>query len=313
MADLIPQSGTRKAKPRFRFAPSPNGRLHLGHAYSALFAEQAALKAGGELLLRIEDIDQTRTKPEFVDGILEDMDWLGIRFAPNLRRQSDHFSDYRSALDRLDKMGLLYPCPATRREIEADIAGRVAGGKVDGEWPRDPDGAQLYPGTWRDRNPGEYEKLHDSKKPVALRLHMARTIAEFERRNILPISFKEEGTGPSGETGQVSLDPAIWGDVVLARKETPTSYHLSVVVDDADQGITHITRGHDLFYATAIHRLLQILLDLPKPVYCHHHLIRANDTRKLSKSASDTSLASLRNAGIGSREIRRALGFFDTA
>jgi glutamyl-Q tRNA(Asp) synthetase len=294
----------QKAKARFRFAPSPNGRLHLGHAYSALFAEQAARDAGGDLLLRIEDIDKTRTRPEFVDGILEDMDWLGIRFANDVRRQSNHFSDYRDALARLETLGLLYPCPATRKDIEADIATRPN----SADWPRDPDGALLYPGIWRDRDPDEYEKLRGSSQPVAIRLHMTKALAELDRRGALPLSFCEDGSGPGGETGQVVLDPAIWGDVVLARKDTPTSYHLSVVVDDADQGISHVTRGEDLFYATIIHRLLQVLLDLPEPAYRHHRLIRAKDTRKLSKSAGDTSLESLRNSGVSASTIRRNLG-----
>lgn len=305
MADHNPQSGMRKAKPRFRFAPSPNGRLHLGHAYSALFTEQAARDAGGELLLRIEDIDQTRTKPEFIEGILEDMDWLGIRFSDEVRYQSNHFSDYQRALDRLDKMGLLYPCPASRKDIEIEITGK----QEDREWPRDPDGALLYPGIWRDRTSSEYEKLRNSGQPVTIRLHIAKAIGEIERLGALPLSFREDGIGPNGESGRVILDPAIWGDVVLARKETPTSYHLSVVADDADQGITHITRGQDLFYATIIHRLLQVLLELPEPIYCHHRLIRADDTRKLSKNVGDTSLDFLRKAGVSAEEIRCDLGF----
>ncbi len=295
----------QKAKARFRFAPSPNGRLHLGHAYSALFAERAARDAGGDLLLRIEDIDQTRTRPEFVDGILEDMDWLGIRFAGGGRRQSDHFGDYGDALARLEAMGLLYPCPATRKQIEADIAARPN----SADWPRDPDGAPLYPGTWRDRDPGEYTALRGSGQPVATRLDMAKALAELDRCGAPPLSFCETGVGPGGETGRVVLDPAIWGDVVLARKDTPASYHLSVVADDADQGITHVTRGQDLFYATIIHRLLQVLLKLAEPTYCHHQLIRAGDTRKLSKSAGDTSLESLRNSGVNAATIRHNLGF----
>ncbi len=296
---------TQKSKARFRFAPSPNGRLHLGHAYSALFTEQAARDAGGALLLRIEDIDQTRTRPEFIDGILDDIDWLGIRFGMNVRRQSDHFGDYGDALARLEQLGLLYPCPATRGEIEADIVAK-SGGTV---WPRDPDGAPLYPGIWRDRDAGEYEKLRNGGQPVAIRLHMTKALAELNSRNALPLSFHEAGAGPDKETGRVSLDPAIWGDVVLARKETPTSYHLSVIVDDADQGITHVTRGQDLFYATVIHRLLQVLLDLPEPAYRHHRLICADDTRKLSKSAGDSSLKSLRESGVSAAKIRRDLGF----
>ncbi len=296
----------QKAKARFRFAPSPNGRLHLGHAYSALFTEQAARDANGDLLLRIEDIDQTRTRPEYIDGILEDMDWLGIRFTPDVRRQSNHFDDYQNALEHLEELGLLYPCPATRRQIETHITGKTG----STEWPRDPDGAPLYPGIWRDRGADEYAKLRDGGQPAAIRLHMTKALAELDRRGALPLSFREDGVGPGGETGRVGIDPAIWGDVVLARKETPTSYHLSVVVDDADQGITHVTRGQDLFYATIIHRLLQVLLDLPEPVYRHHRLIRTDGARKLSKSANDVSLESLRKSGTNAAEIRHDLGFF---
>ena len=305
MTDHNPQSNIRKAKPRFRFAPSPNGLLHLGHAYSALFTEQAAQQADGELLLRIEDIDPSRTRPEFIDGILQDMEWLGIKFAPEIRKQSDHFSDYADALQKLDQMGLLYPCTATRKQIETEIAN----GKDSQNWPSDPDGAQLYPGIWRGHSRCDYEKLRAGNQPFAARLHMTNALTELERRNALPLSAHEDGTGPDGETGRVILKPKIWGDVILARKETPTSYHLSVVVDDANQGITHVTRGQDLFYATAIHRLLQVLLDLPEPNYCHHRLVRANDARKLSKSSGDTSLDYLRNTGVSAEEIRHSLGF----
>lgn len=296
------QSPEDKAIPRFRFAPSPNGRLHLGHAYSALYCERAAMNAGGELLLRIEDIDTGRTRPEFVDGILEDMDWLGIAFQPEIRRQSDHFADYQKHLRTLDRMGLVYPCAATRSEISAAIAGR------DG-WLRDPDGSPLYPGLWRNKSKAERDALLSSGEPVAWRLDMAKAIAKLGDWSGKPLTFIETGTGPDNETGDVETRPEIWGDVVLARKDTPTSYHLSVVADDADQNITHVTRGQDLFYATSIHRLLQELLNLPAPKYDHHKLIRDEDQRKLSKSAGDTSLETLRKSGATAADIRKSLRF----
>ncbi|MBL4758927.1 MAG: tRNA glutamyl-Q(34) synthetase GluQRS [Rhizobiales bacterium] len=305
MANHNPQNPGDKASLRFRFAPSPNGWLHLGHAYSALFTQRAARAAGAELLLRIEDIDQTRSRPEFSNGIREDMDWLGIHFAPDVRIQSNHFADYEKALDQLADLGILYTCAATRKQIDAEISTR----KNPDNWPRDPDGSPLYPGIWRDRSDDNYARLMKSGVPVAIRLDMTKAVALLKTRNAFPLTFEEQGIGPDGQTGQVQLDPQIWGDVVLARKDTPTSYHLSVVVDDADQGITHITRGQDLFFATAIHRLLQILLDFPEPVYCHHRLIRAGDDRKLSKSAMDASLKSLRQSGTSADEVRHMLGF----
>ncbi len=305
MANHNPQNPGDKATFRFRFAPSPNGWLHLGHAYSALFTERAARAAGAELLLRIEDIDQTRSRQEYYDGIREDMNWLGINFAPNIRFQSNHFADYKKALDQLAGLGILYPCAATRKDIDAEISRKA----TPDTWPRDPDGGPLYPGIWRDRSDADYARLTESGVPLAIRLDMAKAVALYKNRNTFPLTFEEQGTGPDGQSGKIQPDPQIWGDVVLVRKDTPTSYHLSVVVDDADQGITHITRGQDLFHATAIHRLLQILLELPEPVYCHHRLIRAGDDRKLSKSAMDASLKSLRQSGTSAEEVRHMLGF----
>ena len=287
-------------RPVFRFAPSPNGELHIGHAFSALFTAQAAREAGGRFILRIEDIDTGRARPEFEQGIYDDLAWLGVTWDGPVRRQSEHFGDYRAALTRLQEMGLIYPCFATRAEIEA---------AVRPDSPRDPEGVPLYPGLWRWRPPRDVEARISEGAPFALRLDMARAVARAEALAGGPLTFIEEGTGPTGETGEVAVEAQRWGDVAIARKEMPTSYHLAVVVDDALQGVTHVTRGQDLFYATFIHRVLQTLLGLTCPRYRHHALIRDGAGRKLAKSARDTSLKSLRQSGVSAEEVRRRLGF----
>lgn len=282
--------------PVFRFAPSPNGRLHLGHAYSALFTAQEARKAGGRFLLRIEDIDRLRCRQELVDGIYEDLAWLGLEWELPVRRQSAHFDDYQEASDHLNRLGVLYRCAATRSEIRD---------AVDQSSHRaDPDGSPIYPGLFRG-------KPVDDGVPFALRLDHVHAIQLAMHKAGGILTFQETGTGPDKETGLCQVRPELWGDVVIVRKDTPTSYNLSVVVDDALQGVTHITRGHDLFYATHIHRVLQVLLGLPEPVYIHHRLISNDVGRKLSKSNQDKSLKSLRDDGVSAQEIRNALGFPD--
>jgi glutamyl-Q tRNA(Asp) synthetase len=231
--------------PVFRFAPSPNGLLHLGHAYSALLNFDLARQAGGRLLLRIEDIDATRCRPEFEAAIYDDLDWLGMRWEMPVRRQSEHFAVYCSALERLSEQGLVYPSFESR----ADIARLVAQRDAEGGWPRDPDGAPLYPGGARQLPPSERDKLLASGAPYALRLDMAAAITRAGT-----LDWQEQGVGADGETGRVAARPQVWGDVILARKDTPASYHLAVVVDDALQGITHVVRGQDLFGATSVHR-----------------------------------------------------------
>ncbi|MEA1014350.1 tRNA glutamyl-Q(34) synthetase GluQRS [Sphingosinicella sp. LY1275] len=259
-----------------RFAPSPTGRLHLGHAYSALLAHDSARARNGNFLLRIEDIDPTRSRPEHIDGIIEDLMWLGLEWDDEILYQSDRLPLYRQALDRLIAEGLAYPCFCTRSEIAAEVAASAAA-------PHGPDGP-LYPGTCRVLAP-DVRALRAASEPHALRLDVARAAAL---------------TGPlyweDGDT-EVEADPAAFGDVVLARKDAPTSYHLAVTVDDAAQKVTDIVRGRDLFAATDVHRLLQALLGLPTPHYHHHPLLTDGGGRRLAKRNGAPTLADLRAAG----------------
>ena len=283
----------------FRFAPSPNGYLHLGHAFSALLNFDLARQTGGRLLLRIEDIDLTRSKPEFEAAIHEDLAWLGIAWEQPVRRQSEHLADYREALEKLSAQGLVYPSFETRAEIAKLVAQREA----SDPWPRDPDGAPLYPGTAKLLSSGERARLLESDAPYALRLDMAAACARAG-----DLFWAEHGGGPDREAGAVAARPEAWGDVILARKETPTSYHLSVVVDDALQGVTEVVRGQDLFWSTSVHRLLQQLLGLPQPACRHHRLILDAAGRKLSKSTEATGLRELRAGGATPADIRRLVG-----
>ncbi len=285
--------------PVFRFAPSPNGYLHLGHALSALVNFEMARAAGGRLLLRIEDIDAARCRPEYETAIYEDLAWLGLAWEEPVRRQSEHLDDYRAALSRLERAGLVYPSFESR----ADIARLIAERERSGAWPRDPDGAPLYPGMARGLSSAERAKRIAACEPHALRLDTEAALARAG-----PLAWSETGAGPQGETGTVAAAPRTWGDVVLARKETPTSYHLSVVVDDARQGVSHVVRGGDLFWSTSVHRLLQALLGLPAPTYHHHRLLLDTDGRKLAKSTRSTALRELRRRGATPAAIRRMIG-----
>jgi len=281
--------------PVFRFAPSPNGYLHLGHALSALVNFDMARAAGGRFLLRIEDIDAARCRPHYEQAIYEDLAWLGITWEEPVRRQSAHLDDYRAALGRLD--GLLYPSFETRGEIARLVAER----ERHAPWPRDPDGAPLYPGDARSLAAVERRRRMEAGEPYALRLDMAAALARTGA-----LSWIEIDCG--GKTTPVAASPQMWGDVVLARKETPTSYHLSVVIDDAEQGVTHVVRGQDLFAATSVHRVLQALFALAAPIYHHHRLILDADGQKLSKSTRATALRALRETGASSADIRRMVG-----
>ncbi len=288
-----------------RFAPSPNGWLHLGHAYSALFAFETAKRLGGRLLLRIEDIDVGRCREEYVEGIYEDLAWLGIEWEEPARRQSEHFAEYEAVLKRLRDMELVYPCFATRKEIQDAI---LASGIPLQAWPSDPDGAPLYPGIYKDMPRERLNELMWEGRSYAWRLDIEKAKAKAESINGGPITFYEEGTGTRGDTGILEIKPELFGDVVIARKDVPTSYHLAVTADDAFQGVTLITRGQDLFPATYIHRILQILLGYPEPRYHHHGLIRDETGRRLSKSAKDMGLRELRAQGRTPADIRRMVG-----
>lgn len=284
-----------------RFAPSPNGRLHLGHAFSAMVNAQAARRTGGTFLLRMEDIDATRCRPEYERGIIEDLAWLGIAADAPPRRQSEHFDAYAAALARLEAMDLIYPAFESRAEIaRAVVEGEASAARPV---PRDPDGAPLYPFPRASMSADERRALKASGAPFALRLDMEAAIAASGG----PLSWPEAEGLPEGTLRRVAADPARWGDLVLARREVPTSYHLSVVVDDAVQAITHVIRGMDLFHATSVHVLLQRLLGLPTPVYHHHRLVLDESGHKLSKSNSATSLAALRAGGATPQDVFRRI------
>ncbi len=287
-----------RQKPVFRFAPSPNGRLHLGHALSALLNADMAKATGGRLLLRMEDIDIGRCTPEFERAIYDDLAWLGLTWEEPVRRQSEHLDDYRRALDRLIADGLAYPAFMTRGEVKARAAQSEAAGKA---WPRDPDGAPHYPNDERYLAASIRQQRIAAGERYVWRLDMERAVASVNTA----LTWVETG---DGQTGEIVADPRAWGDVVLWRSDAPSSYHLSVTVDDAVQGVTHVVRGLDLFHATSVHRLLQTLLDLPAPSYRHHRLILGEDGRKLSKSQGDTALLELRKAGRTSDAIRRLVG-----
>jgi len=284
-------------RPVFRFAPSPNGELHLGHALSAILGFEQARSSGGRFLLRIEDIDAGRSRPAFVAGIFKELRWLGLAWEEPVVFQSQRMAAYGAAAQRLQDMGLLYPCFATRTEIEAAAAPHA----------RDPDGAPLYPGLYKGRDADELARRQATGEPFALRLDLAKALtAAAEKLNGDPLTFTELAEDGTPQT--IAARPERWGDAVIVRKDVPTSYHLAVVVDDAWQGVTHVTRGQDLYAATDLHRLLQVLLDLPAALYWHHRLITDAAGRKLAKSARDTSLKSLRESGHRPADIRRLVG-----
>lgn len=284
------------AKRKFRFAPSPNGLLHLGHAYSALCNHDMARACGGVMLLRLEDIDTARCTPQFEQRIFDDLSWLGINWPEPVRRQSDHFTDYQAALEKLREMDLVYPAFLTRRQINDAVKDAESGNRT---WPRDPDGAPHYPGTERALSESERRRAIQSGNAFAWRLDMRKACDAAGG----DLTWQEGGHGPEGQNGTIAAEPALWGDVILARKDTPTSYHLSVTVDDALQGISDVVRGHDLFHATSVHRLLQRLLELPQPNYHHHRLLVDETGKKLSKSDGDTAISALGDRGLSCTEV----------
>ena len=271
---------------RTRFAPSPTGYLHLGHAFSAMFASQTAAQLGGKMLLRIEDIDRARCRPEFESAISDNLTWLGLTWPMPARRQSEHLADYAAALNQLDEAGLLYPCFCTRAEIKAEIAESPSA-------PHGPDGP-IYPGICLGITPAEAAFRKTRGESFALRLNMTEALKHAGA----DLAFED------ATQGLINADPAKFGDVILARKETPTSYHLAVTVDDHTQGITCVTRGDDLFEATHIHRLLQQLLNYETPRYAHHPLIQDAEGRRLAKRTQATSLNELRRRGLTPDAVR---------
>jgi glutamyl-Q tRNA(Asp) synthetase len=288
-------------KPILRFAPSPNGYLHLGHAYSALMTHGMAQALGGTMLLRIEDIDLSRSKPEFTEAIFEDLHWLGLTWPEPVMRQSDRFAAYGQAFERLVQMGLVYPCFCSRTEVATHAHGT------------DPDDAPRYGGTCRAMPREEaLERLAKGARAAwRIDMKLAREAVESTLlvHEVLPAPTPAAPGIDDGHLTLRELHPEDWGDAVIVRKDTPTSYHLSVVVDDAAQEVSHVTRGRDLYRATDLQVLLQRLLGLPTPIYAHHDLIRDEGDRKLSKSKGAPSLRSLREAGVTAAEVRRRVGF----
>jgi glutamyl-Q tRNA(Asp) synthetase len=271
-------SGSTGAAPTTRFAPSPSGYMHLGHAYSALVGWRAAREAGGRFRLRIEDIDAGRCRREFEDAIHDDLAWLGIDWDGDVRRQSEHLADYAAALEELSRLDLLYPCFCTRAEVRAEIANADAA-------PHGPDGPH-YPGTCRTLGRQEQNHRLRAGKAHALRIDMARAV-----ERVGPLTWRDR------KAGTVAADPLACGDVVLARKDVPTSYHLAVTLDDHMQGVTLVTRGYDLFHATHVHRMLQALLGLRTPDYHHHPMITDPNGLRLAKRNRAVTLRALRSAG----------------
>jgi glutamyl-Q tRNA(Asp) synthetase len=279
----------------FRFAPSPNGYLHLGHAYSALANHHMARATGGRLLLRIEDIDLERCRPEFEQALYDDLAWLGLDWEQPVRRQSEHFGDYAKVLSELTQRRILYPCFCSRGDIMNAVAGKA-------DWPRDPDGSPLYPGTCKHLSTEERRRRLAAGQPTAQRIDMETALTKAGQK----LGWYEYGDGPQGK--DVIAQPELWGDTVLSRKDIAASYHIAVVVDDALQGVTNVVRGEDLFMATSLHRLLQVLLGLPAPCYHHHKLLRDGAGQKLSKSLRAKSLRSLRQEGLTPAQVEERLG-----
>ncbi len=269
---------------RTRFAPSPTGRLHLGHAFAAWFARDAALRAGGEFLLRIEDLDQTRSRIEYEEGIFEDLKWLGFEWTGPVIRQSKRSDAHREALAKLIASGLVYPCFCTRKEILAEIA--AAGGA-----PHGPNGP-IYPGTCRLITRDDAKARMSAGEDHALRLNV-----EEATREVGAMRWEDV------EAGLIVADPKCFGDIVLARKDAPAAYHLAVTVDDADAGVTLVTRGNDLFLATDVQILLQKLLELPQPIYHHHKLMLGPDGRRLAKRDQSETIKALREEGVSPEEV----------
>lgn len=288
-------------KPVFRFAPSPNGHLHLGHAFSALLNQKMAREAGGKLLLRIEDIDPTRCTQELEDQMLHDLEWIGFEWDETPRRQSEHFEDYAQALEKLAKLDLVYPSALSRGEIKKIIQTKQGNSE---NWPRDPDGSPLYPGCERNFDNAQRLELITSVQDYALRLN----IKSARETITTPLNWTEQSTKQS-ET--INANPLLWGDIIIARKSLPISYFLCCTYDDGIQNISHVVRGKDLYHSTSIHVMLGQILGFQKPVFHHHDLILDDKGQKLSKSKDHTSLKDLRHKGVTVEQLKEKLGFTD--
>lgn len=296
---LSPKSGL-KSQIRTRFAPSPSGLLHAGHGYSAIAAHDFARARGGAFVLRIEDIDVSRCRPEFDEAILEDLGWLGLEWEKPVRRQAEHFDEYREAIKRLAEQSLTYPCFCTRKDIAAEIEGAASA-------PHGPDGPH-YPGTCRALTDDEREARVAGEEPFALRLDIEKAVAHLRASGALPLHFSELTTLSSDDEMVLEVDPHLFGDIVLARKDVPTSYHVSVVLDDHLQAISHVIRGEDLREATHIQRVLQALLGFDPPKYFHHPLVRDETGRRLAKRDRDLTLRALKEKGASPEDVRTRFG-----
>lgn len=285
----------------FRFAPSPNGHLHLGHAYSALLNQKIARELGGKLLLRIEDIDTQRCTPELESQMLRDLEWIGFKWDETPRRQSEHFDEYAETLQKLADLDLIYPSALSRGQIKKIIQLKKDKGEA---WPSDPDGSPLYPGEERDFNNVQRLELISSVQDYALRLNMQSA----QKMISTPLSWTEQSTNPEEI---IKANPLVWGDIIIARKRMPISYILCCTHDDSIQNISHVVRGKDLYHATSLHLLLGNILGFSKPVYHHHDLILDDAGQKLSKSKNHTSLKELRQAGMTPEMLKRKLGLIE--
>ena len=287
---------------RTRFAPSPNGKLHLGHAFSAIISEKLAKKFNGEFIVRIEDIDIGRSSKENEELILFDLNWLNLKFdKKNIRRQSEYFDLYETYLRKLRDLDLVYPCWATRSEIKKTINNNKI---KHSNWPIDPDGQYIYPGIYKNISPAERSGMMLSGKDFSWRLDIEKAIKYAQNKIKSEIFFNEVGLEPIGRR---LAEPHLYGDIIIARKDIPTSYHLAVTVDDFEQNITVVTRGLDIYPATSIHRLLQIIFDFPEPEWFHHNLIRDKEGIKLSKTSDSTSIEFYRNNGYSVQKIKREI------
>jgi glutamyl-Q tRNA(Asp) synthetase len=296
-------------QPIFRFAPSPNGYLHLGHAFSALINQQICKSINGKMLLRLENTDISRCRNCYEEAIVEDLTWIGFKWQGEIRRQSDHFDHYAGVLDDLEHEGLAYPSFLSRRQINYLVTEKEeATGK---SWPRDPDGAVHYPGNECNLNSEIRQQMRDDNPNFAMRLNIKEAQNWLVRQMPGALAWREmdhESKASGAYIKQTNCHPQLWGDLVLGRQDIPASYHLACVVDDGLQGVTHVVRGKDIYPATAVHRLLQEVLGLPDPIYFHHDLIVDEEGNKFSKRHGQTSLRELRQAGLQPGDIHRMIG-----